>query len=74
MIDLESTLVVLSCWILNYLVPMRSDSSSLLLSLALLLCGDLLGPDDGVAKSDGSDVGRTWLQLMCCALLKCLCP
>ena len=28
--------------------------------------------DDGVAKSDGGDVGGTWLQLMCCALPKCL--
>ena len=33
-IDLESTVVVLSYWILNYSVPMRSDSSSLPLSLA----------------------------------------
>ena len=29
---------------------------------------------DGVAKSDGSDVGGTWLQLMCCALPKCCVP
>ena len=34
----------------------------------------ILGADDGVAKSDGGDVGGTWLQLMCCALPKCLCP
>ena len=29
----------------------------------------ILGADDEVAKSDGGDVGGTWLQLMCCALL-----
>ena len=34
-IDLETTVVVLSCWILNYSVPTCGDSSSLLLSLAL---------------------------------------
>ena len=34
----------------------------------------ILGADDGVAKSDGSDVRGTWLQLMRCALPKCLCP
>ena len=34
----------------------------------------ILGADDGVAKSDGGDVGGTWLQLMCCALPKHLCP
>ena len=34
----------------------------------------LSGADDRVAKSDGRDVGGTWLQLMCCALPKCLCP
>ena len=28
------------------------------------------GADDRVAKSDGGDVGGTWLQLMCCALPK----
>ena len=33
-IDLENTFVVLSDWILNCSVPMRSDSSSLLFSLA----------------------------------------
>ena len=33
-IDLESTVVTLSCWILNYLGPTCSDSSLLLLSLA----------------------------------------
>ena len=32
------------------------------------------GADNGVAKSDGGDVRGTWLQLMCCALPKCLCP
>ena len=32
------------------------------------------GANDGVTKSDGGDVGGTWLQLMCCALPKCLCP
>ena len=30
--------------------------------------------DDRVTKSNGSVVGGTWLQLMCCALPKCLCP
>ena len=30
--------------------------------------------DNGVAKSDGGDVRGTWLQLMCCALPKHLCP
>ena len=30
--------------------------------------------NDRVAKSNGSDVRRTWLQLMCCALPKRLCP
>ena len=34
----------------------------------------ILGAENGVAKSDGSDVGGTWLQLMCCALPKRLCP
>ena len=29
-----------------------------------------LGANDGVAKSDGGDVGGTWLQLMCCTLPK----
>ena len=32
-LDLESTVVVLCCWILSYSVPMRGDSSLLLLSL-----------------------------------------
>ena len=32
------------------------------------------GANDGVAKSDGGDVRGTWLQLMCCALPKHLCP
>ena len=32
-IDLESTVVVLSCWILNYSVPTCSDSSLVLHSL-----------------------------------------
>ena len=34
-IDLESTVVVLSYWILNYSVPMHGDSSLLPFSLAL---------------------------------------
>ena len=34
----------------------------------------ILGADDRVAKSDGGDVRGTWLQLMCCALPKRLCP
>ena len=29
-----------------------------------LVCGDFLGADDGVAKSDGSVVRETWLQLI----------
>ena len=32
------------------------------------------GADNRVAKSDGGDVGGTWLQLMCCTLPKRLCP
>ena len=42
--------------------------------LGPLLRGDLSEADDGVVKSDGSDVRGTWLQLMCCALPKHLCP
>ena len=34
----------------------------------------ILGADDRTAKSNGGDVGGTWLQLMCCTLPKCLCP
>ena len=34
-IELENTVVVLSCWELNYSVPTRSNSSLLLLSLSL---------------------------------------
>ena len=34
----------------------------------------ILGANDGVAKSKGGDVGGTWLQHMCCALPKRLCP
>ena len=34
----------------------------------------ILKANDGVAKSDGGDVGGTWLQLTCCALPKHLCP
>ena len=30
----------------------------------------ILGANNGVAKSNGGDVGGTWLQLMCCALQK----
>ena len=40
----------------------------------VLLCDDLSEADNGVAKSNGGDVGGTWLQLMCCALPKHLCP
>ena len=36
----------------------------------VLLCGDLSEADNGVAKSNGGDVGGTWLQLMCCTLPK----
>ena len=32
------------------------------------------GADNRVAKSNGGDVRGTWLQLMCCALPKHLCP
>ena len=39
-----------------------------------VLCGDLSEAIDGVAKSNGSDVRGTWLQLMCCTLPKHLCP
>ena len=35
-----------------------------------MLCNDLLEANNGVAKSDGGDVGGTWLQLTCCALPK----
>ena len=35
-----------------------------------MLWGDLLEADNGVAKSDGSDVRGTWLQLVCCTLPK----
>ena len=43
-------------------------------SKVMLLRDDLLEADDRVAKSNGSDVRGTWLQLMCCTLPKCLCP
>ena len=39
-----------------------------------LLQTEISEANNGVAKSDGSDVGGTGLQLMCCALPKCLCP
>ena len=42
--------------------------------LEVLLQTGILKADNRVAKSDGSDVGWTWLQLMCCALPKHLCP
>ena len=38
-----------------------------------MLCGDLSEADVEVAKSDGGDVGGTWLQLMCCALPVRIC-
>ena len=44
------------------------------ISLNILLHDDLSEGNDEVAKSNGSDVRGTWLQLMCCALPKCLCP
>ena len=44
------------------------------ISSNILLQGDLLEADDRITKSDGSDVRGTWLQLMCCALPKHLCP
>ena len=40
------------------------------LKCGVVLCGDLLEANDGVAKSEGSDVGGTWLQVMCCPLPK----
>ena len=39
-----------------------------------VLWTEMLKAVDGVAKSDGSDVEGTWLQLMCCPLPKHLCP
>ena len=39
-----------------------------------LLSTELLGSDIRDVKSNGSDVRGTWLQLMCCALPKHLCP
>ena len=35
---------------------------------------EMLKAIDGVTKYNGSDVGGTWLQLLCCTLPKCLCP
>ena len=39
-----------------------------------VLRSDLLEANNRVAKSNGNDVGGTWLQLMCCTLPKHLCP
>ena len=39
-----------------------------------MLQAGILEVNNRLAKSDGSDVGRTWLQLMCCTLPKHLCP
>ena len=39
-----------------------------------MLWTEMLNAVDGVTKYDGSDVGGTWLQLMCCTLPKRLCP
>ena len=44
------------------------------ISSNILLHGDLSEADIRVAKSNGSGVRGTWLQLMCCALPKHLCP
>ena len=54
------------------LVCTQSHRDTILMDF--LLWTGILKTDDGVAKSDGSDVGETWLQLVCCALPKCLCP
>ena len=52
-----------------------SSWSSIPLSLPeLLLQTEIPEADDRVAKSNGGDIRGTWLQLMCCALPKCLCP
>ena len=41
----------------------------------LVLQTEILKAVDRIAKSDdGGGVGGTWLQLMCCALPKHLCP
>ena len=47
-------------------VPLWKDST--------VLKTEISGADNGVAESDGSDVRGTWLQLVCCALPKHLCP
>ena len=39
-----------------------------------VLWSDISGADNRVAKSNGSDVRGTWLQLMCYTLPKHLCP
>ena len=43
-------------------------------SIALLLWTEISEANDRVAKSNGSVVGGTWLQLICCTLPKRLCP
>ena len=44
------------------------------ISSNILLQTEMLKAVDGVAKSNGSDVGGTWLQLMCCAFLNVCVP
>ena len=51
-----------------------STREQVLRHLSMERCKVISEADDRVAKSNGSDVGGTWLQLMCCALPKCLCP
>ena len=44
------------------------------LDICVLLQTEIPEADNRVTKSNGSDVGGTWLQLMCCTLPKHLCP
>ena len=53
---------------------MISYTSSTLAYIASVLWTGIPEANNGVAKSDGGDVRGTWLQLMCCALPKHLCP
>ena len=61
----SATLLVSSSWICEFMVA---------LVRFVPVMEWLSGANDGVAKSDGSDVRGTWLQLMCCTLPKRLCP
>ena len=68
--------IVLLQWTVNVVSDALTFSWGYRLSMILdsLLWTEILEADVGVAKSDGGDVGGTWLQLMCCALPKHLCP